>query len=256
MLFKDKENKVIEIHCATLMKEIDMTLKTGDINTFEQPIFDIRNKKEIATELLNRPSAQSTFSSPDQFYSFAAGHGQIHKVDTFVLRAGVERLLKKSSQPSFVFVNIHLSTLFTDDWQDMLPHIKTSKFQIVLELSEREGLGNYTKEEVIRKMKELRELGMRIAVDDIGKGYSGLHTLAMVEPDFVKIDRDLVKDIGHDSYRQHMMKALIDYWLQQDVSIIAEGVETEEEVLFFKNHGVPFFQGYYFMRPKLVKVEE
>lgn len=51
----------------------------------------------------------------------------------------------------------------------MLPHIKTSKFQIVLELSEREGLGNYTKEEVIRKMKELRELGMRIAVDDIGK---------------------------------------------------------------------------------------
>lgn len=56
----------------------------------------------------------------------------------------------------------------------------------------------------------------------------------MVEPDFVKIDRDLVKDIGHDSYRQHMMKALIDYWLQQDVSIIAEGVETEEEVLFFK----------------------
>ena len=103
-------------------------------------------------------------------------------------------------------------------------------------------------------MKELREFGMKIAVDDIGKGYSGLHTLAMVEPDFVKVDRDLVKDIGEDTYRQHMMKALVEYWLQQQVSIIAEGVETEEEVAFFKGLGVPYFQGYYFMKPKLVTV--
>lgn len=253
MLFKKKE-KLIEINCSTLMKEIDMTMMTGDINTFKQSIFDIQSGEELATELLNRPSAQSTFSSPDQFYSVAASHGQIHKVDTFVLKTGIERLLKQSTLPFFVFANIHLSTLFTNDWEVILPQIQTSKIQLVLELSEREGLGAYSKEEVIRKMKELREFGMKIAVDDIGKGYSGLHTLAMVEPDFVKVDRDLVKDIGEDTYRQHMMKALVEYWLQQQVSIIAEGVETEEEVAFFKGLGVPYFQGYYFMKPKLVTV--
>ncbi|MGM0879241.1 MAG: hypothetical protein ACQEWV_32560 [Bacillota bacterium] len=59
MLLKNKD-QVIEINCSTLMQEIDMTLKTGDINTFEQPIFDIQSGEEIATELLNRPSAQST----------------------------------------------------------------------------------------------------------------------------------------------------------------------------------------------------
>ncbi|KUP09134.1 hypothetical protein Q75_01475 [Bacillus coahuilensis p1.1.43] len=56
----------------------------------------------------------------------------------------------------------------------------------------------------------------------------------MVEPDFVKIDRDLVKDIEVDSYRQHMMRALIEYWKQQNVHIIAEGIETESEWSFFK----------------------
>lgn len=237
------------------MKEIDMTMKTGDINTFEQSIFDIQSGEELAIELLNRPSAQSTFSSPDQFYTFAARHGQIHKVDTFVLKTGIERLLKQSTLPFCVFANIHLSTLFTNDWEVILPQIQTSKIQLVLELSEREGLVAYSKDEVIRKMKELRELGMKIAVDDVGKGYSGLHTLAMVEPDFVKIDRDLVKDIGEDTYRQNMMKALVEYWLQQQVSIIAEGVETEEEVAFFKGLGVPYFQGYYFMKPKPVTVK-
>ena len=112
MLFKKKE-KLIEIDCSTLMKEIDMTMKTGDINTFQQFIFDIQSGEELATELLNRPLAQSTFSSPDQFYPFAARHGQIHKVDTFVLKTGIERLLKQSTLPFFVFANIHLSTLFT-----------------------------------------------------------------------------------------------------------------------------------------------
>lgn len=113
------------------MQEIDMTLKTGDIKTFEQPIFDIQSGEEIATELLNRPSAQSTFSSPDQFYSFAASHGQIQQVDTFVLKTGMERIVKKSTQSSYLFANIHLSTLFTNDWEAILPHIQTRIIQLV-----------------------------------------------------------------------------------------------------------------------------
>ncbi len=139
------------------------------------------------------------------------------------------------------------------DWEEILPNLHVGEATIVLELSEREGLSGYSKLEVVRKMKELRAKGMKIAVDDIGKGYSGLHTLAMVEPDFVKIDRDLVKDIEVDSYRQHMMRALIEYWKQQNVHIIAEGIETESEWSFFKTLGVRYFQGYYFHKPNLVK---
>ncbi|MGM0878948.1 MAG: hypothetical protein ACQEWV_30910 [Bacillota bacterium] len=61
--------------------------------------------------------------------------------------------MKKSTLSSYLFANIHLSTLFTNDWEAILPHIQTRIIQLVLELSEREGLGAYSKEEVIRKMK-------------------------------------------------------------------------------------------------------
>lgn len=100
------------------------------------------------------------------------------------------------------------------------------------------------------KIYELREKGFQFAIDDMGVGYSGLANLTLVKPDFVKVDRMLVDYIDEDPYRQHLMKALIEYWLEKEVHVIAEGIERAEEAQFFAELGVEFGQGYYFHKPE------
>ncbi|WP_335869583.1 EAL domain-containing protein [Bacillus sp. 2205SS5-2] len=243
--------------CSKMMERVSFLLKHEEIETYAQSIVSLQNKEVLAFELLNRPNSSTEFHSPDQFYSFAASHGQIHKVDTHVLKLALRRASSHSplKQPHFLFVNIHLSTLFSKEWEDCLPAIKKSSSRVVLELSEREGLEGYTKQQVMNRMKTLRSYGMKIAVNDIGKGYSGLHTLSMVQPDFVKIDRELVKDIESDPYRQYMMTALVQYWSSQNVDIIAEGIEREEEATFFRNLGVQYGQGYLYHKPERITKE-
>ncbi|MHB1629367.1 MAG: EAL domain-containing protein [Bacilli bacterium] len=210
-------------------------------------------------ELLNRPQPSPEFATTEAFYSFAAAHGRISEVDVRVIEIGLRRYTATRSQPPqtadaagepLLFINVHLSTLFSPAWERSLPSWPVPHQFIALELSEREGLTNYTKESVKQKIAELQQGGMKIAVDDLGIGYSGLYTLAIVHPDYVKIDRQLVSRIQVDPYRQHMMHALIAYWRREGVAVIAEGVETEDEARFFVQAGAALGQGYLFHRPE------
>lgn len=239
------------------MHDLKLTLKKNYIDTYFQnivPMTGRHNNKPIhGIELLNRSNKDSGFPTPGHFYSFAASHGQIHIVDLYVMNLGLQRMSNSSqSNTGIVFVNIHLSTLFSPNWQEAQKKLQLLDNQVVLEISEREGLGNYTKQEVASKIAELREAGLKLAVDDLGKGYSGLSILALVKPDYVKIDRDLVSYIDEDPYRQHMMKALVDYWQDTDVSIIVEGIERKEEDQFFRDLKVTYAQGYFYHRPERV----
>lgn len=244
--------------CEKNMENLKLTLEEGHIDTYFQKIVPMVEKNnEIpleACELLNRSNSNSGFANPGHFYSFAATHGQIHTVDLYVMELGLERMrkevLKDNQQP--VFVNIHLSTLFSENWPEAQKKLELIDNPVVLEFSEREGLGNYTNQDLSRKVAELRDIGIKLAVDDLGKGYSGLSILALVQPDFVKIDRDLVSFIDEDPYRQHMMKALVNYWQDEDVSIIVEGIERKEEDQFFRDLKTTFGQGYFYHFPEKV----
>ncbi len=251
-LFKTKHTA-----CDRAMDNLLQTLEANHISTFKQQIFHLQNDEIYAIELLNRPEKSSGFSTPDKFYSFAASHGKMAEVDLHMIQLGLERIVNAQldDKPTYLFMNIHLSTLFTSQWESVFRHLQTvNHITFVLELSEREGLGKYTPSTVEAKMNELRSAGFKIAVDDLGVGYSGLHTLSMVKPDFVKIDRQLISHIDEDRYRQHMMKALVDYWLKENVQIVAEGVERQEEFHYMQNIGVQFVQGYFLHKPEPVLI--
>lgn len=249
--------------CAIKMAQMNEILEQRHFATYQQRIVALTatNQDEArvhGVELLNRPRANSTFQSPDQFYAFAATHGKSPEVDVFTIQMAFDRWRVAPSPPTrtpsipLVFVNIHLSTLFSQHWEDLvhrLPDLEVDPGFVVLELSEREGLDTYSNESVQMKIHQLQELGFRIAVDDLGMGYSGLYTLATVQPDYVKVDRQLVQGIDRDPYRQHMMNALVEYWKKEGVTVIAEGVERAPEAQFFFAIGTDLVQGYYFHRP-------
>ena len=119
--------------------------------------------------------------------------------------------------------------------------------RIVLEVTEGEAIDDHVL--FARLIGEYRAMGMKLAIDDFGAGYSGLNLLADLQPDILKIDMNLVRNIAGRGPRQAIARAIIRACSDLGIVVVAEGVETSDEYHWFENEGVRLFQGYLFARP-------
>ena len=119
--------------------------------------------------------------------------------------------------------------------------------RIIVEATEGAVINDHAK--FARLVNEYRRVGIGLAIDDFGAGYSGLNLLAEFQPDIVKIDMGLVRGIESHGPRQAIARAIIQLCLDLGIDVVAEGVETVEEFSWFSNQGVSFFQGYLFAKP-------
>jgi EAL domain-containing protein (putative c-di-GMP-specific phosphodiesterase class I)/GGDEF domain-containing protein len=124
---------------------------------------------------------------------------------------------------------------------------RISPRQIVLELTERQTVEDFPR--LAHYIQELRDQGFKIAIDDAGAGYSSLHTIAELRPDFVKIDRSLVRSIENSGTRRALLSTLNRYAMQIGAAVIAEGIETRDELAVVMEIGVTYGQGYLLSRP-------
>jgi EAL domain-containing protein (putative c-di-GMP-specific phosphodiesterase class I) len=127
-----------------------------------------------------------------------------------------------------------------------LPIIRAGSLDLV-EITEETLVGNTR--EVLWAGDALREQGARLAVDDIGAGYSGLRQLATLRPAYLKLDRGLVQGLEADPARASLVAAMTSYALATDALLIAEGVETEAELATLRDIGVRLIQGFLIARP-------
>ncbi|MEB5967159.1 EAL domain-containing protein [Comamonas testosteroni] len=119
--------------------------------------------------------------------------------------------------------------------------------QIIFEITENERIVD--KEHLKRIMNEYRRRGFKTAIDDFGAGYSGLNLLAEFQPDIIKLDMELVRNIDCSPVRQAIVQGIIGVCKVLGIEIIAEGVESEAEFLALRSMGVHLFQGYFFAKP-------
>ena len=118
-----------------------------------------------------------------------------------------------------------------------------------LELELTEGVGMENPEAAIKVMNALSNLGIRMAIDDFGTGYSSLSYLKKFNVSKLKIDQSFIRDLSIDSEDQAIVIAIIEMANALRIQVIAEGVETAEQMAFLKQHGCNQFQGYHFCRP-------
>lgn len=118
---------------------------------------------------------------------------------------------------------------------------------IILEVSEAEVIGDHAR--FAELVNEYRAMGMKVAIDDFGAGYSGLSLLADFQPDQVKLDMKLVHGIESHGPRQAIVRAIEQVCRDLGIDLVAEGVERMEEYLWLSKEGIRFFQGYLFARP-------
>lgn len=146
-----------------------------------------------------------------------------------------------------VFVNLHASDVFEDDLLDGADGLGAFANRVVLEITERAALGDLAA--VRERAQALRKLGYRLAIDDLGAGYAGLSSFTTLEPEVCKLDMSLVRDVHALPKRRRLVESMTSLCRDLDIQVVAEGVETVEELDCLRGVGCDLFQGYLLARP-------
>jgi diguanylate cyclase len=187
--------------------------------------------------------------SPDRFITIAEEMGLIVPIGEWVLRTAclqVKRWQGLSPLPLKVSVNLSIRQLQQEDLAGQITRILQSvdlhPCQLTLELTETNLMADI--DQAIRTLKRLQHLGITIAIDDFGKGYSSLHYLSRLPIDILKIDQSFVRRLPDDPQAIAISNAIITLAHDLKLGIVAEGVENESQVQFLTNHGCHVMQGH------------
>lgn len=210
-----------------------------------QPIVRASDGAVFAYEALVRPT-DSAFAGPMDLLDVAQRSGKITALGR-LLRELCIAPLPTLDDPALLFVNVHPLELrdphFAVDEAALLPWAP----RIVFEVTEAAEITDYARSRAA--LANLQAQGFRIALDDVGSGYSGLNSLALLHPDFVKIDMAMVRGIGSNARSARLLRHIFEFARDEGMPVIAEGIETADEQAAVIDLGVPYLQGYHFGRP-------
>ncbi len=217
-----------------------------------QPIVDLHHGSTIAWEVLSR--GPSFMPTPTEMFDTAESLGLAHELETCCRRVAFRTIAALPSALSRrrFFLNVSPYVISSHSPSDGPLPTELARYGLdqpnfVMEITERESIVDY--EGFERHLRDYVQQGFRIALDDFGAGHSGLVTLVTCAPHFLKLDMSLSRDIHRHAYKQHLLKSLVAFAGSVDAALIAEGVETWEELETLARFGVRYAQGYLLGRP-------
>lgn len=219
--------------------------------TAYQPILLLQDRTVLGFEALTRGPRGTGLEAPDDLFRAATDHELLVELD----RLCRERALLSSGRipsNSRIFINTLPATIRDPQFRgkpliDFLDRAQVSPDRIVIEITEKLVIENYA---LFREaMAYFTDLGMSFAVDDVGAGYSGLEAIARLKPAFLKIDTMLVRDVHASLVNREMVKAIISMGKGIGATVIAEGIQSQEEASALLKMGVNYGQGYHLARP-------
>jgi EAL domain-containing protein (putative c-di-GMP-specific phosphodiesterase class I) len=210
-----------------------------------QPIVHAGRRAVYAYEALMRPSETSM---PNPETALAAAHrlGRLPELGRRVRRL-CAAALGGAPDGTLLFVNMHPCDLLDDELFQANAPLSAHAARVVLEVTERSTLDDV--QNVRDRVRRLRDLGYRIAIDDLGAGYSGLASFAALEPDIVKLDISLIRGVDKSQMRQRIVGTMATLCREMQIRVVAEGVERAEEKDAAQRLGCDLLQGYFFARP-------
>lgn len=229
---------------AAELMALDRSIHERAFSFLYQPIVHAGTGAVFAYEGLCRPN-DPVFKGPTELFAAAERSGRVRELGR-VLRRLVVGPLARLPGDSLLFVNLHPYELRDPDLLELEKLGKVAS-RLVLEVTETRELRDTDR--LQRTLQELRAMGFRIALDDLGSGYAGLNTLAQLRPDFVKLDRALVQGVPVDGRARRLVKHLLDFSAAEHILVVGEGVETELERDVVTELGCPLLQGYFLARP-------
>lgn len=210
------------------------------------PIVDCGTRTVFGYEALLR-SCEPSLPHPGAVIEAAERLGQLDTLGRIVRERATQPFVDTGCKAQ-LFVNLHVTDLL--DPELLSPYAAMARIanQVVLEITERSSLDRVP--DVRSRIAALREIGYRVAVDDLGAGYSGLTSFALLEPDFVKLDMSLVRGIDSNQTKQKVVRSMSSLCKEMGMQVVAEGVETPEECETLIALECDLLQGFLFARPE------
>jgi len=237
-----------------LEKDLRHALERQEIQVFYQPQTNIEGELVGAEALIRWIHPQRGFISPVDFIPIAEeSETIILEMGRHVLEDACQKIQQWQSIESLKHIAVNVSPVqfrqpdFVAVVQQVIEQANIDAKKLTLELTE--GILVDNVEDVILKMQELKQLGIHFSIDDFGTGYSSLAYLTKFPLDQLKIDKSFVDDIGKDEDDQVIIETIIAMADRLSFNLIAEGVETSEQIQFLKDKGCFNYQGYYFSKP-------
>jgi diguanylate cyclase (GGDEF)-like protein len=234
-----------------MLNKLIEAINTQKLETYFQPIFNLETGKIERCETLARwKNDQGDFVPPSEFISLAEESGLINRIDLFMLEKSGEALTELASAVE-LSINISPRLFQTKDkaletWMASIIMISQS-IDITVEITER--LLTEDSEIALKVLTQLKEYDIKIAIDDFGTGYSSLSYLIKYPVDVIKIDRSFVGNIGTDSSAEPLIETILAMAERLDIKVVAEGIETQEQLDYLKRNRCHFGQGYLLGRP-------
>ena len=252
--FNPEMQAVVDAH-ARLEARMHEALEANAFRLFFQPQVNRRGVVIGAEALLRWPLDGGAMVSPAEFIPLAEDTGHIVRLGSWVLRSACAQLarwqMNETTRHLKIAVNVSARQFHQPDFvasvKDTVRAAGVDPCRLELELTESAILSDM--DETIRRMNELRALGIRFALDDFGTGYSSLSYLKRLPLDQLKIDQSFVRDMAEDEGSEAIVLAILSLSHALGLEVVAEGVERPEQRDFLRHHGCDCFQGYLFGKP-------
>jgi len=226
-------------------------IKSGQLHSYFQPIVDLSTTSIYGYEMLARGSGD--FSIPSQMFETARRVNMQFELD-YACREAAFACIDRYRKGIFAKYFINTSPEIFEDERfapgftiSLIHKYRMQPDDFVLEITECAPLGD--NEMLKEQLRHYAEQGLRIALDDFGAGHSGLITLVKTAPQFLKLDMGLIRGIDTSGYKQQLLRAILSFTSSTGIQLIAEGIETWDEMEVLMRFGVRYGQGFLLGHP-------
>lgn len=230
---------------------IRSTILHRSLETHFQPIVDLQSGGAVGTEALAR-FYHPHFRTPDVWFAEAASVGLGVELELTAMDMALEQLPRLPSG-LYLSLNASVDTIVSEQFRSSLRDVHAER--VVLELTEHTVVDDY--QVLATSIGDLRSRGVRLAVDDAGAGFASFRHILNLQPDVIKLDIGLTRGIDRDPARRALGRALLAFGMDAyNASIVAEGIETQDELNTLKALGFSRGQGFLLGRPKRLPQQE
>ncbi|MEW9698396.1 GGDEF domain-containing protein [Paenibacillus sp. SI8] len=236
---------------SDILLQFRRIIEQQSIYSVYQPIISLQDGNVFGYEALTRGPKDSPFDSPLDMFQFAEQQGELYILERLAREKAIQGFILEDPQ-QLLFINISSQVLYDPQFVpgktlEVLHQYGLRPHNVVFEITERSSIEDFS---LAKKMLEhYRKQGYRIAIDDAGAGYSSLQAIAELQPDFIKIDRSLIENIHTNKVREYILETFVTFAKKMNISLIAEGIEQEDELKKLTRLGVHYAQGYLLGRP-------
>ncbi|MCR4338143.1 MAG: EAL domain-containing protein [Candidatus Omnitrophica bacterium] len=246
---RTQQSELLQAASVEALTQLKKIRDEGLIIPHFQPIYHFPSMKILGVETLTRLDGSMPLLQPATLFQLALRHGFYLDLELSVWKQALTQLSKRIDSQK-IFLNCtpyFIEYANISSIHKLLFEHDVRPEQVILEITEHSAIRNFR--EFFRRLEKYRGEGFKFALDDVGGGYASLESIMETRPEYIKIDRPLIQDLGQDPFRKSILKFLIAFCQENHIISIAEGVETAKDFHILCELGIDAGQGRYFTPP-------